>query len=108
MRISENGLNLIKKFESFSSKVYPDERGLPTIGWGHLIKPNENFTEIDLTQAERLLQEDIQEAETCVNAVVKVDLTQNQFDALVSLCFNIGINAFKKSTMVRMLNHETS
>ena len=55
-------------------------------------------------QADAWFLEDVAWAEDCVNEAVKVELTQQQFDACVSLCFNIGCGAFKKSTLVRLLN----
>jgi GH24 family phage-related lysozyme (muramidase) len=98
--ISSKGLNLIKNFEGWSSTIYLDSAGLPTIGYGHLIKKGEKFkVPISEQTGEMVLHQDVQSAVNCVNSVVKVPLTQNQFDALVSLCFNIGNFAFIRSTL---------
>ena len=95
---------LIKDSEQLRLVAYlptPNDRW--TIGYGHT---KDVFRGMSITeqQAEALLLEDLQWAENTVNRVVKVPLNQNQFDALVSLCFNIGSTAFSNSTLVRVLN----
>jgi len=106
MKISEEGLSeLIKSFESIRLTPYLCPKGKLTIGYGHVILPNENFTEITQKEAVDLLRKDVSIAEECVNSFIKAPLMQYQFDALVSLCFNIGCNAFKKSTLARKLNN---
>lgn len=102
--ISESGLNLIKHFEGFSPKVYLDAAGLPTIGYGHLIKTGEVFTTLDLEEAEILLKEDVAIAERAVSKLVHVPLTANQFDALVSFSFNLGSGALQRSSLRQKLN----
>lgn len=106
MRISESGIELIKRFEGFSACVYEDVAGLKTIGYGHCLTSEEDYSEISEDEAEGLLLEDIAEAEECINNLVDAPLTQNQFDALVSLVFNIGSRAFQNSTLLRSLNQE--
>lgn len=106
MRASDEALNLIKSKESFSATVYICPSGIPTIGWGHAVLPNEFFTSITKEQGTDLLRKDVTIAENCINKAVKVPLSQNQFDALVSFVFNNGVNAFLKSTMLRELNNE--
>lgn len=103
---SANGIELIKQFESLSLKMYRDSAGLPTIGYGHLILKGEVFppTGISKRAAGILLQQDMRKAEKVINELVKAPLTQNQYDAVVSLVFNIGVGAFAKSTMLRKLN----
>lgn len=83
---------------------YKDQGGLWTIGYGHLLKPGEWWDRIDEAQAMRLLAEDLNVAEDVVNALVRVPLTQPQFDALVSFAYNAGTGAFRSSTMLRKLN----
>lgn len=107
-QISQNGINLIKSEEQCRLTPYRDEGGLWTIGWGHLIKPGEHFTEITQEEADNLLLNDLQDAENCVNTCVKVPIDQNQFDALVSHVFNIGEERFKNSTMLKILNSNQS
>jgi len=104
MSISLRGLAHIKGWEGFKSSVYLDVAGLPTIGYGHLIKPHERFTTITEAQAGALLAKDVTSAESAVNKYVKVPLTQNQFDALVSFAFNVGNGAFANSTMLKRIN----
>lgn len=103
-QMSQEGLNLIRGFEGFSPNVYPDVAGNPTIGYGHLIRPGENFRTITQEQALDLLRRDVSSAENAVNSSVNVQLTQNQYDALVSFAYNIGNGAFRNSTLVRRLN----
>jgi lysozyme len=102
--LSVEGLNAIKKHEGLVLSVYRDQAGLPTIGYGHLIKPGESFGPITEAEASALLMRDVQVAIDAVNGVVTVPLSQSEFDALVSLAYNIGGGAFASSTLVRKLN----
>jgi lysozyme len=107
MAIAESTLDYITKEEGFRNKAYKDSKGLLTIGVGHLIKDNErHLVNATLTdeQVKELLKSDLKWCSEAVESSVKVTLTQNQFDALYSLCFNIGEGAFKKSTVVKRLN----
>jgi lysozyme len=108
MRISQAGLDLIKQHESFSAIPYLCPAKKLTIGFGHVVLPNESFTTITETQALEILRKDVSIAENCINKTVKVPLSQDQFDALVSFVFNVGCNAFLKSTLLRKLNDETT
>ena len=98
--LNKTGLDLIKESEALRLDVYLDQAGLPTIGYGHLIKSGEVFTTI----TEELLRDDVATAENLVNQLVTVELTQNMFNALVSLVFNIGSGNFASSTLLRKLN----
>lgn len=103
--VSRRMINYIKGFEGLSLKPYLDAAGKPTIGYGHLIKSHEHFDDpISLYRAEKLLIEDIKVAEKCIDLHVKVKLTQNQRDALVSFIYNIGCGAFSHSTLLKKLN----
>ena len=104
MRTSKKGIELIKRFEGLRLKVYKDAVGLPTIGYGHLIKSGEVFDVISEEQAEQLLKKDLKIFEEHLIKVVKIPLEPHQFDALVSLAFNIGCGAFSKSTLLKYLN----
>jgi len=105
MRLSNNGLELIKKSEGFRDHVYLDVAGFPTIGYGHLVKPTESFPAgVTESQAAAILASDLQEAEQAVFRLVKVALTQGQFDALVDFCFNLGAGRLARSTLLRELN----
>lgn len=104
LSLGKYGLELIKSFEGCVLKVYLDAIGLPTIGYGHLIKPGESFTKITQKEAEDLLKSDAQIFVDGVNKLLEVNVTQNQFDALVSIAFNIGLGNLKSSTLLRLIN----
>lgn len=106
---SDNGIKLIKDFEGEILKVYADPVGLLTLGVGHLLTPAEKRSfklgqKITRAESTKFLREDLADAETAVNSSVHVPITQNQFDALVSLTFNIGTAGFKRSSVLRNLN----
>ena len=103
MNISNNGIELIKQFEGLRLEVYQCTAGVWTIGWGHTsgVKQGDKIT---TEQALDFLRSDLEKFENVINNLVTVELNQNQYDALVSFVFNIGINAFKQSTMLKFLN----
>lgn len=99
------GLELIKSFEGLRLQRYQDVAGKWTVGYGHLILPTERFDQpINPGTALALLKKDLRRTEQGVNSAVRVPLTQNQFDALVSFAFNLGVGALQKSTLLRLLN----
>ena len=104
--ITHDGIDLIKRFEGFSSTVYICPAGYPTIGYGHLVRLGESYTEISETEAEELLRKDVESAERAVIRLVNVPLTDGQFDALVSFTFNLGSGAFQRSTLRRKVNRQ--
>lgn len=98
MNASPAAYDLIKRFESLKLRKYLDPVGKWTIGWGHLIREDEDFPgPISQEIADELLATDVGYAEDDVNRLVSVPLNQKQFDALVSLVFNIGGSALAKS-----------
>lgn len=101
MKISEAGIKLICKWEEFRSYAYVCPAGLWTIGYGHTggVKPTDK---IDLAQGEAYLRQDLEIVERCLNAL-KLELNQNQYDALCSLIFNIGTGNFLRSTLLKHL-----
>ena len=103
MRTSQKGIDLIKKFEGCRLEAYKCPAGVWTIGYGHT-KGVQNGQKITQAQAEEFLREDLKIYEQAVEACVKVPLSQNQFDALVSFCYNCGSGALKTSTLLRLLN----
>ena len=122
MKLSDNGIRTLKLCEGSVMRhgrhvIYDDKNGLPvatnaplpagaTIGYGHLIKSGEDFRGgIDEDTATELLRADLLVAERAVNAAITAKLRQNQFDALVMLCFNIGARNFANSTVVKCINN---
>ncbi|RJL53221.1 lysozyme [Pectobacterium carotovorum] len=106
-KINDAGLNLIKSFEGLRLTKYLDTAGKWTIGYGHLIRPNENFDNgITSQEADLLLQQDVKTAEMGVQRYVSVDLNGNQFGALTSFTYNLGVGNLKTSTLLRLLNQK--
>ena len=110
MKTSTAGLALIEQEEGFAKVIgnlvfpYTDIVGKWTIGFGHLIKPGENFSQgLTRDQAVVILQQDVVEAEQIVNKEVTVPLNQGEFDALVDFVFNLG-DRLHGSTLLRYLN----
>ena len=107
MKTSQAGIDLIKRFEGLELTAYRDIAGVRTIGYGH----TEGFRDgrfgpeasISQAQAEALLAEDLAPREAAVSALCKAALNQHEFDALVSLVYNIGAGAFARSTVRRRL-----
>jgi lysozyme len=105
MQLSAAGLELIKRSEGFSSHIYNDVNGFPTIGYGHRLLKNESFPNgIDEQKAGDMLVADVRTAEQAVARLVKVPLSQGQFDALVDFCFNLGAGRLSTSTLLKILN----
>ena len=104
MQISDSGLEHIKRWERFRSQAYNDGYGNMTIGYGHKILQGERFGTLSQAEALELLRRDVAWAESVVNQLVRVPLTQSQFDALVSLVFNWGSANFTNSSHLAMLN----
>ena len=103
MRISKEGIALIECWEGLRLRAYRCPAGVWTIGYGHTKTAKAGMV-ITIRQAEELLLKDVRGFEEAVRDLVIVSLTQNQFDALVSFTFNVGVEAFRKSTMLRLLN----
>jgi lysozyme len=106
MNISSVGLNLIKSFEGCVLHTYKDVVGVRTIGYGHTGADVHDGQTITQAQADALLLADCKRFVDGVNSVVKVPLNQNQFDALVSFCFNLGVGSLKTSTLLEKLNRK--
>ena len=103
MNYSDAGLKFTESFEGCRLDAYLDQAGIPTIGYGHIsgVRMGDKCTQ---EQADKWLREDIKESEDAVNRLVKVPLTQNQFDSLVDFTFNLGAGNLAKSTLLRLLN----
>lgn len=116
LHISPAGLALQKRYErgpaatspdGFAPRMYLCPAGKPTIGWGHVITQFDAHLRtavIDLATADLILRQDDIRFEDAIKRLVRVPLAQNEFDALVCLVFNIGIDAFTTSTLLRKLN----
>ncbi|HEY6847864.1 MAG TPA: lysozyme [Terracidiphilus sp.] len=101
---SSSGLSLTEQFEGCELSAYQDQVGVWTIGYGHTGPDVTPGLSITLDQAQALLAQDVAGASACVNKVITVQLTQDEFDALVDFVFNLGAGAFTGSTLVRDLN----
>ena len=104
MKLSDKGRALLIQLEGKRNHVYEDVAGLKTIGVGHLLKPGEIMSYLTDDKIEDLLDKDLLEFEANVDNYVEVQLTQNEFDAMVIFAFNVGINAFRKSTLLKVIN----
>jgi GH24 family phage-related lysozyme (muramidase) len=103
---SFNLLAYLKDYEKLSLNEYMDATGNLTIGYGHRVLKNEDFSKgISKELAETIFANDVSLHADVIYSNVKVPLNQNQFDALVSFVFNVGIGAFKKSTLLKLLNN---
>ena len=108
IQIPSIAIDLIKKYEGFSELVYLCPAGFKTIGYGHLIKPQEKFADyLSIEEAELLLQKDIIFYALAVRHLVEVPLESGQFAALISFTFNLGSAALERSTLRQKINrHE--
>ncbi len=105
MNISSKGVALIEQFEGFRPTMYKDAVGLPTIGYGTLIHTDTQqwlmTATITKDQAEVLLRNSVTIIENILNTVLPASVNQNQFDALISFAYNLGISALKGSTLLK-------
>jgi lysozyme len=120
MRMSLNGRQLLCQLEDACNQLYNDVAGKATIGVGHLLTREEvdsgliricgvmvDFSQgLSDQQVMDLLEQDLATFENAVNDAVHVPLSQNQFDALVSFVFNVGIGAFRDSTLLKVVNRQ--
>lgn len=103
-KISQAGLDLIKSFEGLRLESYRDSVGILTWGWGHTgpdVRPGQTIT---TEHAAELLRQDVFRFEVAVNDAAKVGLSQSQFDALVCFSFNVGAEALRTSTLLKLIN----
>jgi lysozyme len=105
MKISQEGLSLIKRFEGCRLESYKCSANVLTIGYGHTSGVKETDT-ITQDEADKLLQEDVEQFEKYVDDNVTVELGQSQFDSLVAWTFNLGVGNLRESTMLKKLNNE--
>jgi lysozyme len=110
-KVSKEALNLIKKFEGFCAQPCSYQNGKPSIGYGSSYYEDGTSVNIadkaiDIQRADILLLKTIKVYESFVGQNVVSNINQNQFDALVVFSYNIGIGAFKKSTLLKTVNKQ--
>ncbi len=108
MQISNKGLRLLQEREGLRLKAYKDTVGVWTIGYGHTsaaggfkVNPNSVITK---EQASEIFSKDLEKFEGAINKLIHVNVLQDQYDALVSLAYNIGLGAFGRSTVLKRVN----
>ena len=103
MKISNNGLDLVKHFEGLVLEAYKCPAGVWTIGYGHTkdVQPGDSWSE---DHADHMLEVEMEEYEKYINDLVTVELNQNQFDAMVSWVYNLGVGNLQSSTLLKVLN----
>lgn len=104
MTTSDGGIRLIKNFEGLRLEAYQDSVGVWTIGYGHTGSDVYYGLKITEFQAEELMRRDLSRFEVGVFSALTRRPTQMQFDAMVSLAYNVGITAFKTSTLLQKFN----
>ena len=109
-QVNQQGFNLIKEFEGFRGKAYLCPAGVWTIGYGNTFYPNGRKVKqgdvISEKEAEKLLRITVESFADQVNQFIKVPVNGNQFSAMVSLAYNIGVGAFAKSTLLKLVNEK--
>ena len=103
LTISKRGLQFVRRWEGLRLVAYKDGGGVWTIGYGHTETVFAGMT-VSEPQAESLLRTDLFRAEKAVRDFVEVPLSQNEYDALCSFVHNVGVRAFRESTLLKKLN----
>jgi lysozyme len=104
-RVDSRGYTLIRNFEGYSPFIYKDSIGIPTIGFGHAVKPGETIEQPLMgDNAQQLLEQDVASTEKSVNKLLKVPQLPTQFDALASFTYNLGSGTLQKSTLLKKVN----
>jgi len=107
-KINSEGLGHLKRWEGLRLAAYQDVKGVWTIGYGHTAGAGKPYVHKGMTitadEAEAMLARDLGQYERTVTESVKVPLNDNQFAALVSFCYNVGVSAFRRSTLLKKLN----
>ncbi|MDG3581763.1 lysozyme [Galbibacter pacificus] len=111
MRINNDGVNFILRYEGYSSTPYLCPAGVPTIGYGNTYYPDGRKVTMKDKRINKFKAKDmffvvVKKYEDAVNNKVTTTLTQNQFNALVSFCYNVGIHAFSLSTLLKKVNKD--
>lgn len=104
MNLGAAGRTLIQGFETCRLYAYQDPRGIWTIGWGHTGPGVVEYLTCTQAEADEWFSQDVEYAVNVINRTVCVGLTQNQFDALVSFTFNVGVGSEEHSTLLVFVN----
>jgi lysozyme len=107
-RTIQSGIDLIKRFEGFSHMPYLCSGGYRTIGYGHKICENEDLKFVSEDDAEKILINDLRRTEQGVVRLVRNDINDSQFAALVSFSFNLGVGTLQRSTLRQKINFSSS
>ena len=112
-KTSDKGIELIKRFEGLSLKPYLCPANVPTIGYGNTFYKNGkkvtlNDKPITEQKAVEMLRQSLEKFEQYVDSYTTDSITQNQFDALVSFCYNLGPTNLKSSTLLKKVNANTN
>ncbi len=103
--MDEDGYLLTKQFEGYSPFFYYDIGGVKTIGFGHAVLPGEEIkTPLMGPDALTLLSKDLDKIGSKLNKIIHVPLTARQYDAILDLAYNVGVNNVAKSTLLKMVN----
>ena len=97
-------LEIIKKYEGFSSQAYRCPAGVWTVGWGHTGRDINKDTILTREEAELMLQKDVTNLQEQILFLLDDKPIANELDALTSLCYNVGVGAFKKSRLLKRIN----
>ncbi len=103
-RVCGEAVDLIKRFEGFHASVYLCPAGLPTVGYGHVVRRGETFDTLSEDDGEELLRRDLAIAKRAVLKLTRVPLEDGQYGALVSFTFNVGSGNYQSSTLRMKLN----
>lgn len=108
MKINARGLKLIRRFEGFRAAAYRDAVGVWTIGYGHTSRAGAPRVgpgmKITRAQGEKILARDVEKFAAQIRPLIKVPLNENQFSALVSFAYNVGVGGFRGSSVLRVVN----
>lgn len=104
LSIPDEAITLVKHFEGIRLIRYKDIIGFPTIGYGHLCKPNDGLAIISQEQADDLLMQDLLIAASAVKRLTTYPLSNNQFSALIDFVFNLGVGSYQASTLRMVIN----
>lgn len=103
MNLNESGFEFLKKLEGCSLEAYQDSGGIWTVGYGSTQRVGPT-TKITQREADEMLHGTVQSIEIAVAHLVKIEIDQNEFTALVCFAYNVGIHAFAHSTLLKVLN----